>query len=144
MIKKMLIDLWYFVVILIVFIICYGVASQVVMYPHQQLGQAVRGVLDNPYWQLYGELFLDHILGNNEDMMNETTHMKLCDQPGQRPCQTGYGKRIVPVYLAVYMLFANILLLNLLIAIFNNTYQKVSPILSNRKMFGRVCIGTRY
>ena len=74
MIRKMLTDLGYFVVILIVFIICNGVASQAVQYPYQSLGNAVRGVLDVPYWQMYGELSLDDILGRNEKM-NETTNM---------------------------------------------------------------------
>ena len=73
MIRKMLTDLGYFVVILIVFIICYGVASQAVMYPHQSMGNAVRGVLEVPYWQMYGELYIDDILGNNEKI-NATTN----------------------------------------------------------------------
>ena len=124
MIQKMLIDLWYFVVILFVFIICYGVASQAVQYPYQSVTQALRGVVDIPYWQMYGELFMEDILGL-EEPMNATTNKRVCEQPGEGPCRTEYGKVVAPIYMAVYMLFANILLLNLLIAIFNSTYTKV-------------------
>lgn len=54
-----------------------------------------------------------------EDKVNCTTGLPVCMQPGaEEPCIDEYGKYVAPVYMAVYMLFTNILLLNLLIAIF--------------------------
>lgn len=53
----------YFVVILAVFVIGYGVAKQAVLFPNSGLYDAVVGVLNRPYWQMYGELFIDDILG---------------------------------------------------------------------------------
>lgn len=123
MIRKMLDDLVYFVVILAVFVIGYGVAKQAVLFPNSGLYDAVVGVLNRPYWQMYGELFIDDIL---EDKVNCTTGLPVCMQPGaEEPCIDEYGKYVAPVYMAVYMLFTNILLLNLLIAIFNYTFEKI-------------------
>ncbi len=59
-----MVDLSFFVVILMVFIIAYGVASQVILYPNSEFGwELLRDVLKKPYWQMYGELFLEEIEG---------------------------------------------------------------------------------
>ena len=50
-------------VILAVFVIGYGVAKQAVLYPNVDVRSAVVGVLNRPYWQMYGELFIEDILG---------------------------------------------------------------------------------
>ena len=55
----------------------------------------------------------------SEDKVNCTTGLPVCKQPGSTEiCADEYGQYVVPVYMALYMLFTNILLLNLLIAIF--------------------------
>lgn len=55
----------YFVVILAVFVIGYGVAKQAVLYPNMDVWSAIVGVLNRPYWQMYGELFVEDILGKS-------------------------------------------------------------------------------
>uniref|UniRef100_A0A7M5X419 Ion transport domain-containing protein n=1 Tax=Clytia hemisphaerica TaxID=252671 RepID=A0A7M5X419_9CNID len=61
-----------------------------------------------------------------EPIRNHTTGGLLCEQENpDDPCPDEIGQKIVPIYMAIYMLMTNILLLNLLIAIFNNTYEKV-------------------
>ena len=59
-----MVDLAFFVVIIMVFIIAYGVAAQVILYPNSSFGwRLVRDVLKKPYFQMYGELFLEEIEG---------------------------------------------------------------------------------
>ena len=67
---------------------------------------------------LYGK-FLNQILIFTEEKLNQTTGQPICKQPNaEEPCLDEYGQIVAPIYMAVYMLFTNILLLNLLIAIF--------------------------
>ena len=63
-ISLQMVDLAFFVIILMVFIIAYGVASQVILYPNSDFGlELIRDVLKKPYFQMYGELFLEEIEG---------------------------------------------------------------------------------
>ena len=57
-----------------------------------------------------------------------------------RPCNT--GEWVTPILMTVYLLVENILLVNLLIAIFNNTYNAVKSVSSqvgSHPIFGRCC-----
>ena len=61
-------DLKQFVIILLIFIIAYGIALQAVSFPgpgpySKNFGEVIRGIVDIPYWQMYGELFLEEISG---------------------------------------------------------------------------------
>ncbi len=59
-----MIDLGFFLIILVVFIIAYGIASQAILYPNSDFNWSlVRDVFRKPYWQMYGELFLEEIEG---------------------------------------------------------------------------------
>ena len=56
-------------IILLVFVIAYGIALQAVSFPGpgkfaKSFGEVLRGIVDLPYWQMYGELFLEEISGN--------------------------------------------------------------------------------
>ncbi|RMX42269.1 hypothetical protein pdam_00009856 [Pocillopora damicornis] len=115
MIRKMLEDLKQFVIILAIFIIAYGIALQAVSFPGpgqfaKTWDQVIRGILDLPYWQMYGELFLEEISGQKPSEYFEV-----------HPT----AKWLSPALLAGYMLFTNVLLLNLLIAIFSYTFERV-------------------
>lgn len=64
-------DLKQFVIILFIFIIAYGIALQAVSFPgpgqySKSFGEVIRGILDLPYWQMYGELFLEEISGRSD------------------------------------------------------------------------------
>ena len=61
-------DLKQFVFILVIFVIAYGIALQAVSFPgpgkyHRGFWEVLRGIVDLPYWQMYGELFLEEISG---------------------------------------------------------------------------------
>lgn len=54
-------DLMFFLLILLVFILSFGVAYQANLYPNApQQWTVLKDVLYHPYWQMYGELFLEN------------------------------------------------------------------------------------
>ncbi|XP_046549419.1 LOW QUALITY PROTEIN: transient receptor potential cation channel subfamily M member 3-like [Haliotis rubra] len=122
MIMRMLEELVLFVMILVVFLLAYGVASQGLLYP-QRKGDAVilKDIVFYPYWQLYGEIFLDEIETDQTCMaalQNVTTVT-----PFNNTCRT--SNWMVPILLGIYLSVGNILLLNLLIAIFSHVFDTV-------------------
>ena len=62
-------DLKQFVIILLVFLVSYGISLEAVMFPgpgqyaRNDTWKSIVGVLEKPYWQMYGELFLEDITG---------------------------------------------------------------------------------
>ena len=47
-----------------VFIVAYGLAAHIILYPNSELEWSlIKDVLRKPYWQMYGELFLEEIEG---------------------------------------------------------------------------------
>ncbi|XP_061167153.1 transient receptor potential cation channel subfamily M member-like 2 [Saccostrea echinata] len=121
MIGRMLMDLLYFIIILMVFVVSYSIAAHSVMFPNTELTFVlVYNVMRMGYWNLYGELFLEEI----EREEPECTFDSLLYSNDTLPrCPTPVSRYAVPILMGFYVLFCNILLLNLLIAMFSNTYQ---------------------
>lgn len=112
MIKRMLDELRMFIMVLLVFLLAYGVAHQGLLYHIRSPSWAIlKDVFYFPYWQLFGEIFLDEI---------ETDTHCAADS---LDCRTSHW--MVPFLLAAYLLVGNILLLNLLIAIFSHVFDTV-------------------
>ncbi|CAH8537466.1 unnamed protein product [Schistosoma bovis] len=94
----------------------YGISLHVLLYPyrHEFSWSDVRDVLYYPYWNLYGELSLDYTFANNNtcgtnaDGINCPKYHFLC-----------------PLFLAMYLMIAGTLLINLLIAIFSNVFNEI-------------------
>ncbi|XP_071043115.1 transient receptor potential cation channel trpm-like [Parasteatoda tepidariorum] len=107
------IDMIYFVVLLLVVLMSYGVARQGILNPEEEPSWLlVRHIFYMPYFMLYGEVFADRI------------EAQCGDGKGQVPCRPGMW--INPAIMAIYLLIANILLVNLLIAVFNNIFFEVN------------------
>ncbi|XP_063311111.1 transient receptor potential cation channel subfamily M member 3 isoform X2 [Pelobates fuscus] len=123
MIGKMMIDMMYFVIIMLVILMSFGVARQAILFPSEEPSwKLAKNIFYMPYWMIYGEVFADQIdppCGYNETAEDG----KVTQYP---PCKTGAW--IVPAIMACYLLVANILLVNLLIAVFNNTFFEVKSI----------------
>ncbi|XP_059404366.1 transient receptor potential cation channel subfamily M member 3-like isoform X4 [Carassius carassius] len=123
MIGKMMIDMMYFVIIMLVVLMSFGVARQAILNPNEDPSwMLARNIFFMPYWMIYGEVFADQIdppCGQNIT----TEEGVIVPLP---PCKTGAW--IVPAIMACYLLVANILLVNLLIAVFNNTFFEVKSI----------------
>ncbi|KAM8973895.1 transient receptor potential cation channel subfamily M member 1 [Pelodytes ibericus] len=128
MIGKMMIDMLYFVVIMLVVLMSFGVARQAILHPEEELSwRLARNIFYMPYWMIYGEVFADQIdLYAME--INPPCGDNLFDEDGKRlpPCIPGAW--LTPAIMACYLLVANILLVNLLIAVFNNTFFEVKSI----------------
>ncbi|XP_072258385.1 transient receptor potential cation channel subfamily M member 1 isoform X1 [Pyxicephalus adspersus] len=128
MIGKMMIDMLYFVIIMLVVLMSFGVARQAILHPDEEPSwRLARNIFYMPYWMIYGEVFADQIdLYAME--INPPCGDNLYDDDGKRlpPCIPGAW--LTPAIMACYLLVANILLVNLLIAVFNNTFFEVKSI----------------
>ncbi len=57
-------DLLFFLVILAVFVFAYGVSAQALLYPNTPPNwNILKNVVYQPYFQMYGELFLETLEG---------------------------------------------------------------------------------
>ena len=115
MVQYMCKDMLYFMVLLLVTILGYGVALQSVLHPHATSAWSLLWpIFQLPYQQLYGEFDIDDILAapNATDAIG----------PEQKP---GFRNYFGVFLTDCYLLATNVLLLNLLIAMFNSSYEKV-------------------
>ncbi len=59
-----MVDMSYFIIILMVFVMAYGIALQAILYPNSALNLSLIGdIFKKAYFQIYGELFLDELEG---------------------------------------------------------------------------------
>ncbi|CAF0870280.1 unnamed protein product, partial [Didymodactylos carnosus] len=118
-------DLSAFIYIIFIFIAAYGVVSRS-MISYGNVDFSGRGIFSNilypPYWFLYGNTGDE--LSTLDNMIN-----------GDNSTSTGVAEATAThVLLAIHTLFIQILLLNLLIAVFNSTIVKVEE---NTEFFWR-------
>ncbi|KAI0212564.1 Transient receptor potential cation channel subfamily M member 2, partial [Lamellibrachia satsuma] len=109
----------YFIIILMVFVTAYGVTLQVILYPNSPLQfSLIDDIFKKAYFQIYGELFLDELEGTLTCEATPTANSTLPRCPE--------NTLFVPkTLLAFYILFTNVLMLNLLIAMFSYTFNKI-------------------
>ncbi|KAH9512883.1 hypothetical protein Btru_036871 [Bulinus truncatus] len=142
MIKRMLTDLTFFFFILIIFVLAFGIAYHINMFPNQPKDWSILyTVFLYPYFQMYGELFLDDLKGksNGDGCTTDPSIWKL--DPTQRcPEQNA----IVYIFLSIYLVLINILLINLLIAMFSYTFQKVQDNSTQVWRFHRISLVYEY
>ncbi|XP_074522579.1 transient receptor potential cation channel subfamily M member 1a [Halichoeres trimaculatus] len=134
MIGKMMVDMLYFVVIMLVVLMSFGVARQAILHPDEEpTWRLARNIFYMPYWMIYGEVFADSIDRKTRVHIyameiNPPCGDNMYDEDGKKlpPCIPGAW--LTPAIMACYLLVANILLVNLLIAVFNNTFFEVKSI----------------
>ncbi|XP_047678057.1 transient receptor potential cation channel subfamily M member 7 isoform X2 [Tachysurus fulvidraco] len=116
MISKMVANMFYIVVIMLVVLVTYGVPRKAILYPNSTpQWSLIVDVVFQPYWMMYGEVYAYEIdvCANNS---NTEPHIAdLC----------GPGVWLTPALQAVYLFIQYILMVNLLIAFFNNVYLQV-------------------
>ncbi|VDI25426.1 Hypothetical predicted protein, partial [Mytilus galloprovincialis] len=119
-IQKMFKDTFVFLIILTVIMTSYNVSFHTLNYPFSSFSWAeIEKINQHGFWILFGENDLDEI-------KNCTTEKDLYTRGKQPRCPEELGKNITPYLKALYGLIAVIILLNLLIAIYSDTYQKVN------------------
>ncbi|WAR17361.1 TRPM1-like protein, partial [Mya arenaria] len=120
MIKKMLADTFYFIRIIVVVLISYGVSLQAVLNPNSAFTLLTFIMaFKKPFWQIFGELVEDDLEGYAECEANGTVTNSTAF------CPSTTARFVTPLLLGLYMLTVQVLLINLLIAKFTNTVEKV-------------------
>ncbi|GCB80040.1 hypothetical protein scyTo_0018001, partial [Scyliorhinus torazame] len=62
MIGKMMVDMLYFVVIMLVVLMSFGVSRQAILHPDEEPSwRLARNIFYMPYWMIYGEVFADQL-----------------------------------------------------------------------------------
>ncbi|CAK1584263.1 unnamed protein product [Parnassius mnemosyne] len=131
MMGKMVKNMIYFVVLLLVVLMSFGVARQAILYPDKEASlYLIREIFFQPYFMLYGEVFASDI--------DPECGLDISD----RKCVT--GRWITPIAMTIYLLVANILLINLLIAVFNNIFNEVNEVSHQVWMFQRFTVVMEY
>nr|XP_034320576.1 transient receptor potential cation channel subfamily M member-like 2 isoform X2 [Crassostrea gigas] len=133
MIKEMLKDLLGFLSIAVFLVLGVGIYYHANLWPdHQSIWSGdwtnwrIWTIIYYPYWQLYGELNLDYLDGSKpdfeEDKCTNITSEWESDTSKERCPQEDWTVQAVAAF---YLLFSNLLLVNLVIAMFSYTFERV-------------------
>ena len=125
---KMIPQIITFMFLLIVFIFAYGIGSQAMIDPYRELtldniGNLWNEAIMQPYWQMFGELSLDKVAVKKYQCPTNDSK-EVCQSPDFD--HFTYMNAFLPIFLAIYMLVGNVMLLNLLIAIFTSVFDEVN------------------
>ncbi|XP_055882160.1 transient receptor potential cation channel subfamily M member 2-like isoform X2 [Biomphalaria glabrata] len=107
----------HFLLILTIFWVAYSIVSESILYPEKELkADILYSVFRRGFWAMMGEYFLDEIehfsVGSCSNLKSENS--------SNMSCPTVDGEYSIPILLAAYVLFVQILMFNLLVALFNN------------------------
>ena len=116
MIRRMFQDILVFVFLMILALVAFGVAVTSLLAGNRRTdttGEVIKSIWFRPYWQIFGELALDELQEESGCMSS------LFGDCGDNPTF------LIPYLLALYLFFSNVLMLNLVIAMFGETYGNV-------------------
>nr|XP_034319464.1 transient receptor potential cation channel subfamily M member-like 2 [Crassostrea gigas] len=129
MIKEMLKDLFRFLFIAVFVVLGVGMYYHANLWPdHQTIWSGdwtnwrIWTIIYYPYWQLYGELNLESLDGSDQSDCTNQTSIWESDTSIERCPREDWT---VPAVAAIYLLFSNLLLVNLVIAMFSYTFERV-------------------
>ena len=124
MVFRMLKNLTHFVVLAVIFLLAYGVPSQVILYPNiprfsnGSFAFVIGNIFFRPYFQAFGEFFLGHVASNSNTNSQSSF--------GSSNPEIYLSSQIfVYIFLLIWIILSNILLVNLIIAKFNNTFVEI-------------------
>ncbi|XP_023659018.1 transient receptor potential cation channel subfamily M member 6 isoform X1 [Paramormyrops kingsleyae] len=111
MIIKMTTDMLYIVVMMAVVLVTFGVSRKAILSPNETPSWTLaKDVVFQPYWMMFGEVYAGEIDACAEN----------------KPCAP--GSFITPFLQAVYLFVQYIIMVNTLIALFNNVYLNMKSI----------------
>ncbi|XP_032807275.1 transient receptor potential cation channel subfamily M member 7-like isoform X2 [Petromyzon marinus] len=120
MIGKMMANMFSIVIIMAIVLLSFGVARQAILFKEADPSwYLARNIVFQPYWMIFGEVYAPEIDACENIMKNNTDD----EYP---PCTT--GAFITPFLQAVYLFVQYIIMVNLLIAFFNNIYLEAKNI----------------
>uniref|UniRef100_A0ACB8E5S8 Transient receptor putative cation channel sub M member 7 n=1 Tax=Sphaerodactylus townsendi TaxID=933632 RepID=A0ACB8E5S8_9SAUR len=115
MIGKMVANMFYIVVIMAVVLLSFGVPRKAILYPNEEPSWVLaRDIVFQPYWMIFGEVYAYEI----DACANNSEAKHLCVM----------GSWLTPFLQSVYLFVQYIIMVNLLIAFFNNVYLQVKAI----------------
>ncbi|XP_023364773.1 transient receptor potential cation channel subfamily M member 6 [Otolemur garnettii] len=111
MIAKMTANMFYIVIMMAIVLLSFGVARKAILSPKEPPSWTLaRDIVFQPYWMIYGEVYAGEI--------------DVCEsEPACPP-----GSFLTPFLQAVYLFVQYIIMVNLLIAFFNNVYLDMKSI----------------
>ncbi|XP_056392757.1 transient receptor potential cation channel subfamily M member 2 isoform X2 [Hyla sarda] len=129
-VKRMMKDVFFFLFLLAVWVVSFGVAKQAILIHNEiRVDWIFRGVVYHSYMTLFGQIpsYIDGVNFNiDQCTVNGTDPNKQkCPESNKENLQPVFPQWLTVILLCLYLLFTNILLLNLLIAMFNYTFQQV-------------------
>ncbi|XP_006892067.1 PREDICTED: transient receptor potential cation channel subfamily M member 6 [Elephantulus edwardii] len=114
MIAKMTANMFYLVIMMAIVLLSFGVSRKAILSPEEPPSWTLaRDIVFEPYWMIYGEVYASDI--------------DACED--QKPCPP--GSFLTPFLQAVYLFVQYIIMVNLLIAFFNNVYLEMQS-MSNK------------
>uniref|UniRef100_A0A8C2UFR2 Transient receptor potential cation channel subfamily M member 7 n=1 Tax=Coturnix japonica TaxID=93934 RepID=A0A8C2UFR2_COTJA len=133
MIGKMVANMFYIVVIMALVLLSFGVPRKAILYPNEAPSWTLaRDIVFHPYWMIFGEVYAYEIDGKT---LNCTCYAffspnSVCanNSESQVAHLCGPGTWLTPFLQAVYLFVQYIIMVNLLIAFFNNVYLQVKAI----------------
>uniref|UniRef100_A0A8C6XEQ5 Transient receptor potential cation channel subfamily M member 6 n=1 Tax=Naja naja TaxID=35670 RepID=A0A8C6XEQ5_NAJNA len=112
MIGKMVTNMFYIVIMMAIVLLSFGVARKAILSPNEQPSWTLaRDIVFQPYWMIFGEVYAGEI-----DVY--FIFFSACELDENCPP----GSFLTPFLQAVYLFVQYIIMVNLLIAFFNNVY----------------------
>lgn len=132
---RMLVKMLHFIVLLAIILFSFGVLRQSIRRPNEQPNwYLLRHVFYQPYFMLYGEVFAPDI---EPEQCADPNNPEDADKDA---CELW----VTVVGMTIYLLVANILMLNLLVAIFNNIFSDMFSVAHQLWMFQRYRLVVSY
>uniref|UniRef100_A0A8C3TBI3 Transient receptor potential cation channel subfamily M member 2 n=1 Tax=Chelydra serpentina TaxID=8475 RepID=A0A8C3TBI3_CHESE len=125
-VKRMMKDVFFFLFLLAVWVVSFGVAKQAILiHNEERVDWIFRGVIYHSYLTIFGQI-PSYIDGTEPRCSpNGTDPYKPKCPESNKDKRPVFPEWLTVILLCLYLLFTNILLLNLLIAMFNYTFQQV-------------------
>uniref|UniRef100_A0A8C6DTH7 Transient receptor potential cation channel subfamily M member 2 n=1 Tax=Moschus moschiferus TaxID=68415 RepID=A0A8C6DTH7_MOSMO len=129
-VKRMMKDVFFFLFLLAVWVVSFGVAKQAILIHNERRVEWIfRGAIYHSYLTIFGQLptYIDGVNFRPDQCSPNGTdpYKPKCPEIDQARQEPVFPEWLTVLLLCLYLLFANILLLNLLIAMFNYTFQQV-------------------
>uniref|UniRef100_A0A8I3PHN0 Transient receptor potential cation channel subfamily M member 2 n=1 Tax=Canis lupus familiaris TaxID=9615 RepID=A0A8I3PHN0_CANLF len=129
-VKRMMKDVFFFLFLLAVWVVSFGVAKQAILIHNEsRVDWIFRGVIYQSYLTIFGQMpaYIDGVnFSLDQCSPNGTDPYKpKCPESDAIRHEPAFPEWLTVILLCLYLLFTNILLLNLLIAMFNYTFQQV-------------------
>uniref|UniRef100_A0A672JQ84 Transient receptor potential cation channel, subfamily M, member 6 n=1 Tax=Salarias fasciatus TaxID=181472 RepID=A0A672JQ84_SALFA len=117
MITKMTSNMFFIVVMMAIVLLSFGVSRKAILSPDEEPSWSLaRDVVFQPYWMIYGEVYADDELARVSRLF---VFVSAACKDGETCPSVAF---LSPILQAVYMFFQYIIMVNILIAFFNNIY----------------------